>query len=326
MWRNVVVNLKHCGVASMFVVLCSPFCIVCVNRSVFRAGYILCIPQSGKTELTIHPTGGDREVHHSPGFKGHAPALQAGGRGWGHRGGEQKQKREEETAQRQTSSCSGQAWLTGAGQDVSFLNFSAGEVTRQRASLVPYSGAGPQYRASSERHTHTGVDKAALGQRGGAVAALPRLQGQLVGHLEGLAQGQDDLIRQDTERTMVGTFFICSVDFFDVLCGLRPSQLLHQHGAQYCTGVDEVASLGGRNLGSRHILKVVVVAALPAPGVRLHDEVLHFQRPPRDPRRVRCLAHSRAELGRSVVPTGLLGEEGERGFIHHFIMWCVTAA
>lgn len=36
--------------------------------------------RSGKTELTIHPTGGDREVHHSPGFKGHAPALQAGRR------------------------------------------------------------------------------------------------------------------------------------------------------------------------------------------------------------------------------------------------------
>lgn len=51
--QNVVVNLKHSAVASMFVVLekvsnrvhCSPFCIVSVTRSVFRAGYILCIPQ-----------------------------------------------------------------------------------------------------------------------------------------------------------------------------------------------------------------------------------------------------------------------------------------
>lgn len=61
-------------------------------------------------------------------------------------------------------------------------------------------------------------------------------------------------------------------------------------------------------LGSRHVLEVVVIAALPAPGVCLHDEVLHVQRSTRDPRRVRCLAHRRAELGRSVVPTGLLGQ------------------
>ena len=46
----------------------------------------------------------------------------------------------------------------------------------------------------------TGLAIEALGQRGGAVAALPRLQGQLVGHLEGLAQGQDDLIRQVLTR------------------------------------------------------------------------------------------------------------------------------
>lgn len=110
-------------------------------------------------------------MHHSPGFKGHAPALQAGGWDPGQRGGERKQKREEETrrkkretAQRQTSSCSGQARLTGAGRDVLFFYFlfSAGEVTRRRASLVPNSGAGPQYRATSERHTHTGVDKAGV--------------------------------------------------------------------------------------------------------------------------------------------------------------------
>lgn len=51
--QNFVVNLKHFAEASVFVVLqkvskrvlCSPFCIVWVTRSVFRAGYILCIPQ-----------------------------------------------------------------------------------------------------------------------------------------------------------------------------------------------------------------------------------------------------------------------------------------
>lgn len=37
----------------------------------------------------------ETEVHHSPGFKGHAPALQAGGWDPGQRKGEQKQKRRE---------------------------------------------------------------------------------------------------------------------------------------------------------------------------------------------------------------------------------------
>lgn len=41
-----------------------------------------------------------------------------------------------------------------------------------------------------------GLAVEALRQRGRSVAALPGLQGQLVGHLEGLAQCQDDLIRQ----------------------------------------------------------------------------------------------------------------------------------
>lgn len=46
-----------------------------------------------KKRWTISPTGGDREVHHSPGFKGHAPALQAGDWGPGpKRGLEQKRK------------------------------------------------------------------------------------------------------------------------------------------------------------------------------------------------------------------------------------------
>lgn len=40
----------------------------------------------------------------------------------------------------------------------------------------------------------------ALGQRRRAVAALPGLEGQLVGHLEGLAQGQDDFIGQVLTR------------------------------------------------------------------------------------------------------------------------------
>lgn len=73
---------------------------------------------------------------------------------------EEETRRKKETAQRQTSSCSGQARLTGAGCFV--LYFSAGEVTRRRASLVPNSGAGPRYRTTSERHTHTGVDKAGV--------------------------------------------------------------------------------------------------------------------------------------------------------------------
>lgn len=41
-----------------------------------------------------------------------------------------------------------------------------------------------------------GLAVEALRQRGGAVAALPGLQGQLVGHFEGLAQRQDDFVRQ----------------------------------------------------------------------------------------------------------------------------------
>lgn len=89
-------------------------------------------------------------------------------------------------------------------------------------------------------------------------------------------------------------------------------------------------------LGSRHVLKVVVIAALPAPGIRLHDEVLHVQRSARDPCCVRCLAHRRAELGRSVVPSGLLGQSGwvdgeieamegsKKALIHHFIMCYFT--
>lgn len=40
----------------------------------------------------------------------------------------------------------------------------------------------------------------ALGQRGRSVAALPGLKGQLVGHLEGLAECQDDFIRQVLTR------------------------------------------------------------------------------------------------------------------------------
>lgn len=77
-------------------------------------------------------------MHRSLGFKRHAPALQAGWWGGPEEGAETKAER----VQRQTSSCSGQAQLTGAGRDVLF--FSAGEVTRPRASLVPSSGAGPQ--------------------------------------------------------------------------------------------------------------------------------------------------------------------------------------
>lgn len=79
-------------------------------------------------------------------------------------------------------------------------------------------------------------------------------------------------------------------------------------------------------LGSRHVLEVVVIAALPAPGICLHDEMLHVQRPARDARRVHRLADRRAELGGSVVPAGLLRQkDGGRGkmgkeFIHLFVM------
>lgn len=40
----------------------------------------------------------------------------------------------------------------------------------------------------------------ALRQCGRSVATLPGLQGQLVGHLEGLAECQDDFIRQVLTR------------------------------------------------------------------------------------------------------------------------------
>lgn len=50
----------------------------------------------------------------------------------------------------------------GGGAGCFVFYFSAGEVTRRRASLEPNSGAGPRYRATSERHTHTGVDKAGV--------------------------------------------------------------------------------------------------------------------------------------------------------------------
>lgn len=75
-----------------------------------------------------------------------------------------------------------------------------------------------------------------------------------------------------------------------------------------CLPLPHHADLGHLSfqLGSRHVLEVVVIAALPAPRVRLHDEVLHVQRSAWDPCRVRCLAHRRAELGGSLVP-GLLG-------------------
>lgn len=113
----------------------------------------------------ISPTGGDREVHHSPGFKVmRQPCRQDDGA----QAREGRAETKRETVQRQTSSCSGQARLTGgAGRDgfflFVFLNISAGEVTqRRRASLVPNFRAGPQRRATSERHTHTGVDMAGV--------------------------------------------------------------------------------------------------------------------------------------------------------------------
>lgn len=106
-------------------------------------------------------------MHHSPGFKGHAPALQAGGWGPGQRGGEQKRKRGDKEKEQRDSAAPNviMQWTgsaNGGGAGCFVFYFSAGEVTRRRASLVPNSGAGPQYRATSERHTHTGVDKAGV--------------------------------------------------------------------------------------------------------------------------------------------------------------------
>lgn len=45
-----------------------------------------------------------------------------------------------------------------------------------------------------------GLAVKALGQCGRSVAALPGLEGQLVGHLEGLAECQDDFICQVLTR------------------------------------------------------------------------------------------------------------------------------
>lgn len=90
-------------------------------------------------------------------------ASPAGRMGPGPKREEQKQKREEETDSAAPHVI--MQWIgsaNGGGAGCFVLYFSAGEVTRRRASLVPNSGAGPQYRATSERHTHTGVDKAGV--------------------------------------------------------------------------------------------------------------------------------------------------------------------
>lgn len=87
-------------------------------------------------------------------------------------------------------------------------------------------------------------------------------------------------------------------------------------------------------LGSRHVVKVVLGAALPAPRVRLHNEVLHVQRSTGDPRRIRCLAYRGAELGRSVVSSRLLDktqqnptqEASVSGDLHHLITWFPIAS
>lgn len=115
-------------------------------------------------------------MHHSPGFKGHAPALQAGGCGPGQREGgraEIKERRRDKEKEERDNAAPNviMQWTgsaIGGGARCFFLFnffifiFSAGEVARRRASLVPNSGAGPRYRATSERHTHTGLDKAGV--------------------------------------------------------------------------------------------------------------------------------------------------------------------
>lgn len=81
--------------------------------------------------------------------------------------GESRNERERRDKEKERDSAAPNVimqWTGSAngGRDVLFLYFSAGEVTRRRASLVPNSGAGPRYRTTSERHTHTGVDKAGV--------------------------------------------------------------------------------------------------------------------------------------------------------------------
>lgn len=91
------------------------------------------------------------------------------------RGGESRNKREKRQGERRERQRSAKRHhavdrlgYRGRGEMFFFkfnfliFIFSAGEVARRRASLVPNSGAGPRYRATSERHTHTGLDKAGV--------------------------------------------------------------------------------------------------------------------------------------------------------------------
>lgn len=79
----------------------------------------------------------EAEVRCSLGFERHAPASQAGWWGGPNGGAETKA---ESAAPNVIMQWSGSTNWGGAGCFV----FSAGEVTRPRASLVPSSGAGPQ--------------------------------------------------------------------------------------------------------------------------------------------------------------------------------------
>lgn len=121
-------------------------------------GWPLTDQQTGSWKIS--PTGGDREVHHSPGFKGHAPALQAGWWGPGQRGESRNEREEEtrrkkkETAQRQTSSCSRQAQLTGAGRDVLLLSFSRWGDAAACVACAQLRGGAPLQGNLWKAHTH----------------------------------------------------------------------------------------------------------------------------------------------------------------------------
>lgn len=91
----------------------------------------------------------EAEVRCGLGFERHAPASQAGWWWGGGPTGEQKRKLR---VQRQTSSCSGQAQLTGAGRDVLFF-----QPVRWRGGvrrLCPAPGRGPS-KGQPLKGTHT---------------------------------------------------------------------------------------------------------------------------------------------------------------------------
>lgn len=139
---------------------------------------------SGKTELTISPTGGDRSTP-QPWVQRSCASLQAGGWGPGQRGGEQKQKKEEtrrkkrETAQRQTSSCSGQARLTGAGRDVLFFIFSRWGDAAACVARAQLRGGAPVQGNLWKAHTHRSGQGGCMLENSGLVLGVDSSLGLL---------------------------------------------------------------------------------------------------------------------------------------------------